>query len=40
VKIGKRNDLEAEVLDGLDENTQVISYPGDKIKDNTPVSPR
>jgi HlyD family secretion protein len=40
VKIGKRNDLEAEILEGLDENTTVITYPGDKIRDNAPISPR
>lgn len=40
VKIGLRNDLEAEVLDGLDENTTVITYPGDKVDDNTPVRSR
>jgi HlyD family secretion protein len=40
VEIGKRNDLEAEVLEGLDENTTVIAYPNDKIRDNVSVSPR
>ncbi len=40
VRIGKRNDLEAEVLGGIDENEEVIAYPSDKIRDNASVSPR
>lgn len=40
VEIGMHNDLEAEVLDGLDENAIVIAYPSDKIRDNVAVIPR
>ncbi len=40
VRIGLRNDLEAEVIEGLEENDQVISYPSDRIKDNVSVTPR
>lgn len=38
--LGHRNDLEAEVLRGLDENTRVIVHPSDQIQDGTRVRPR
>ena len=37
VSIGMRNDLEAEVLEGLAEGTEVILYPNDLIEDGTRV---
>ncbi|HWP48443.1 MAG TPA: HlyD family efflux transporter periplasmic adaptor subunit [Candidatus Limnocylindrales bacterium] len=40
VKIGQWGSLEAEVLDGLNLNDQVIVYPSDKIKDGVAVTPR
>lgn len=40
IKIGKRNDLEVEVLEGLKEGDLVILYPSDKIKNGVAVAPR
>lgn len=40
VKVGRRNDLEVEVLEGLKEKDQVIMYPSDKIKNGVAVIPR
>lgn len=40
VTIGQRNGLEAEVLDGLDENEQVIIHPSDRIRDGVAVRQR
>ncbi len=40
VKIGLRNDLEAQVLHGLEEGDRVISYPGDRVGDHVAVTPR
>jgi HlyD family secretion protein len=37
VKIGQRNDLEAEVTDGLSPNTKVIVHPSDKVRDGGSV---
>jgi HlyD family secretion protein len=40
VAIGEKDDLRAEILGGLTENTQVVLYPGDGLKDGSPVTPR
>lgn len=40
LQIGRRNDLEAEVPDGLEEGAEVIIYPSDKIRDGVPVRHR
>lgn len=40
VEIGRRNGLEAEVLDGLSESDQVIVHPSDRIRDQVQVQPR
>lgn len=40
VKIGHRNGLEAEVLDGIRAGTSVITHPDDRISDGTRVRPR
>jgi HlyD family secretion protein len=40
VEIGMQNDLEAEVLQGLDKNAIVIAYPSDKIRENVAVIPK
>ncbi|MBX3422355.1 MAG: HlyD family efflux transporter periplasmic adaptor subunit [Pirellulaceae bacterium] len=40
VTIGKRNDLEAQILDGLSEGTQVIVHPGDQISSGARLKPR
>jgi HlyD family secretion protein len=38
LKLGHRNDLEAEVIEGLDANAKVIVYPSDKIHDGVAVT--
>jgi HlyD family secretion protein len=40
IEIGRRNGLEAEVLNGLTENDQVIVHPNDRIRDQVQVQPR
>ncbi len=40
VRVGQNNGLEAEVLDGLQENDTVILHPGDRIRDRIWVVPR
>ncbi len=40
VTIGLRNDLEAQVLEGLRENDEVITYPGDRVEHNVSVTAR
>lgn len=40
VEIGRRNGLEAEVLNGLSESDQVIVHPNDRISDQVQVQPR
>lgn len=37
---GRRNALEAEVLDGLTPGQQVLVHPGDTIQDGTRIVPR
>jgi HlyD family secretion protein len=37
VQIGRRNDLEAEVLSGLREKESVITHPGDKLRDGVRI---
>ncbi len=39
IKIGRRTDVSAEVLAGLNERQQVIVYPGDTVRDQTRVAP-
>jgi HlyD family secretion protein len=36
-QIGRRNDLEAEVLKGLREGENVITHPGDKLRDGVRI---
>lgn len=38
LKLGYRNDLEAEVIEGLDPNAKVVVYPSDKIHDGVTVT--
>jgi HlyD family secretion protein len=33
VQIGRRNSLDAQVLDGLGEGDQVVVYPGENVRD-------
>jgi len=40
VTIGQRNDIEAEVLQGLDAGTQVVAYPSDRVADGARVEKR
>jgi HlyD family secretion protein len=40
VKIGQRNDLEAEVLDGLAPGIRVILHPSDRVRDGVRVTSR
>ena len=40
VRIGNRNDTEAEVLDGLSEGERVVLYPGDRVMPGVRVASR
>jgi HlyD family secretion protein len=40
IQAGHSNGLETEVLGGLETGTQVIVYPGDKVRDGVRVAPR
>jgi HlyD family secretion protein len=40
VKIGRRNDLEAEVLSGVSENETVLVHPSDRIQNTTRIRER
>jgi len=40
VKVGQRNGLAAQILQGVSEGEQVISHPGDDIEPGTPVKLR
>lgn len=40
VAIGQRNDLEAEIREGLAEGARVIVHPSDKVSEGTRVRPR
>lgn len=40
VEVGQRNDLEAEVIAGLEEGERIIAYPSDRISDGTRVEAR
>lgn len=40
VQLGRRNALEAEVVEGLAPGTRVIVHPNDKITDGVAVAPR
>lgn len=39
VKVGRRNDLEAELISGLGENEDVITHPSDKLHDGARIQP-
>jgi HlyD family secretion protein len=40
ITVGLRNDLEAQVLEGLDEGDRVIVHPSDQVRDRARVAPR
>jgi HlyD family secretion protein len=37
IEIGRQNDLEAQVLSGLEEGEQIVTHPGDKLDDGVQV---
>lgn len=39
VKVGQRNQLEAQVLEGLEPGAKVIRFPGNQIRDGARVKP-
>ncbi len=40
IDIGQRNGLEAEILEGLSEDSQIILHPSDQIIDGVRIKPR
>jgi HlyD family secretion protein len=40
VELGQRNDVHAEVLDGVVEGDRVVVFPSDKLVDGTRVEAR
>ncbi len=40
VSVGRRNERETQVVDGLAEGERVIMYPGDQLEDGAQVIPR
>jgi HlyD family secretion protein len=40
VQVGRKNDLEAEILDGVKEGERVIVHPGNAIADDVRVKER
>lgn len=40
VKIGRRNDQQAEVIEGLKEKDTIVVHPGDKVRDGVAIKPR
>lgn len=40
VTIGERNDLEAQVIEGLNEKDRVVLHPSDKVQPDTPLAER
>lgn len=40
VRIGQRNGLRAQILDGLGEGEQVIVHPDDQVRDGVKVEAR
>ena len=40
VRLGRRNGVEAEVLEGLSEGALVVLHAGDRVSDGTRVAPR
>ena len=37
IEIGRQNDLEAEVVSGLEAGEQIVTHPGDKLVDGVQV---
>jgi HlyD family secretion protein len=40
VKLGRRNDAEAQVLEGLEPGDSIVVYPGDNVIEGVKVAPR
>ena len=40
VRVGQRNGLEAEILEGLSEDERVVLYPSDRVLDGVLLAPR
>lgn len=40
VEVGERSDIEVQVLSGLEETDEVITYPGDRVEDGARVDVR
>ena len=40
VKVGRRNHLYAEILDGLAQGDRIVSHPSDRLSDGVRVEPR
>ena len=40
VKVGRQNAAEAEIVEKIEDDLQVVLFPGDKISDGVKVSPR
>ena len=40
VEIGQRNDLEAEIIGGLEEGANVVLHPSDQVTDGILIAPR
>jgi HlyD family secretion protein len=40
VKVGQRNGLVAQILEGVNEGEQVVNHPSDQVEDNTRIETR
>ena len=40
VQVGRTSGIETEIIDGLDENDQLVAYPSDQVRDGVRVTPR
>ena len=40
VKVGHRNNRQAEILDGISEGTQVVLHPSDRVRDGIAIAQR
>lgn len=40
VRIDHRDDLRAEVVEGLEPGARVVLHPSDRVADGVPITPR
>jgi HlyD family secretion protein len=40
ITLGRRNDLEAEIVEGLEEGDQVVLHPSDRVVDGVRIAAR